>query len=1326
MTKIDVKDIELSDYGEVNKEITYDLTKISPVNDDKEEELTCTLTELFSTAEPLDYLLMILGTCGGLVTGVSIPYFNVLFGDMLDALNTEPDSFSERIGEISLSFVIVAVINLFSGLFQVMCWSTTGERQSQKLREKYVQAVLSMEIGWFDTIGAGELSTKVADLAGKVQDGLGRKSGDLIQYISQFISSLVVGIYLCWELTVVLLCSFPLIAFAGFYMITAVTDAQNNALGQYAAAGGLATESLGSIRTVTALNAQRDIISKYRVFLFDAMQVGIVKGFKVGLGNGGLFCACFLTYALGFWYGGKLVADGIEDGCVPNTEGHGCVTGGTILAVFFSVLMGSMALGQIAPPLTSFTGAKSACAHMFKVINRKPLIDGFSEDGLKPKEKTKGKINLKDVQFAYPSRPDINICNGYNLSIEPGQLVALVGSSGCGKSTIINLLLRFYDPQSGSISIDGNVISDLNVRWLRSQIGYVGQEPVLFSGSIADNIAYGLNVEASLDDDSVKEKSLKDIRVRVIEAAKLSNAHDFISSFPQGYDTDVGSNGVAMSGGQKQRIAIARALVNQPSILLLDEATSALDAASERIVQQSIDSLQQSKSQTTIVIAHRLSTIRNADKIAVVNEGVIAELGTHDDLLKKNGLYADLVRLQMSGHEDDNHSEKQSDVEESVEVLRKKSISLADKEDDLKKDEEELSKDESSELWWKMWGLMLKHPYWMLTGIAGACIFGAIFPLWGMLLAQTQNMFYYTNPDRIRRRALELAFVYVALAITSIVSSTLQYWGVAQVGERVSMRLRSDMFESLMRREISYFDKEENAIGTLTTKLSDDSRIVCKASGEALAKQLQAFFTLTIGMIIGFTASWKIAAVVLATFPVNIAASALQMQAIAGQQYDTENGDENNHGALISSAFTQMRTVSAFSMQTKVSSKYTDMTNIICHERSKKSIVAGFGFGGSQMSLFLTYALLFWYGSSLIEKDQITFEQMMTGILSLMLGALGLGAALADVGDQKAGLLASKRIFKSVEEGKLSPIDGLMTSGVRPTERSRGKIELKNVNFAYPSRPDAVVCKNYNLTINPGEVVALVGPSGSGKSTIMNLLLRFYDPLNGTIELDGRDINSLNVRWLRSQIGYVGQEPVLFSGNVSNNIKKGRANFEDAPLLTMDEAMLVSDTKNYKSFSSAISTTNKDDIESGVIDDDLADILIATKSSYAHDFITSFPQGYDTDVGEGSIMVSGGQKQRIAIARALVKQPSILLLDEATSALDANSEKMVQQSIDSLQQSKSQTTIVIAHRLSTIRNADKIAVIDKGEVVELGTHDDLLKKNGLYSNLWSKQAGVEN
>jgi ATP-binding cassette subfamily B (MDR/TAP) protein 1 len=281
--------------------------------------------------------------------------------------------------------------------------------------------------------------------------------------------------------------------------------------------------------------------------------------------------------------------------------------------------------------LSDIKGASNAAIRLFALFDRVPEIDSLSEKGGKL-ESIVGEIEVKDVVFSYPTAPDTLVCKGYSLSIAAGQTVALCGPSGSGKSTIINLIERFYDPSSGTISLDGVDIKTLNVKWLRSQLGLVSQEPVLFQGTVSQNIAYGASADTAASQDDI------------IEAAKMANAHEFITTnLGDGYNTDVGLKGGKLSGGQKQRVAIARAIVKRPKVLLLDEATSALDNESERIVQAALDEIMAKQKRTTIVIAHRLSTIRNADKIAVVSEGAILEEGTHDELLGMQGMYTKLI-----------------------------------------------------------------------------------------------------------------------------------------------------------------------------------------------------------------------------------------------------------------------------------------------------------------------------------------------------------------------------------------------------------------------------------------------------------------------------------------------------------------------------------------------------------------------------------------------------------------------------------------------------------------------------------------------------------
>jgi ATP-binding cassette subfamily B (MDR/TAP) protein 1 len=634
----------------------------------KREPFMITCHRVFSVADSRDVTLMVIGTIGALVTGVSGLVFLYFYGKSINAVFDDPNS----IDEIAIRVLITSIFTVTGGILQFSCWTMVGEILAKKLKVKFVKAILSQEIGWFDQCGRGELATIVADLSGKLKVGLGKKLGDFIENVTMITLAFAYGFYISYRLTSVMIITFVFFSSSCVYTVYTLSKAHKAILSQYASAGSVVTESLMAIRTVTALNSQCAFIEKYRKHLVSAMQIGIEVGFRVGTAMGTQNMLYFFAYSLGFWYGGDLVADSIENGCPDQADitrtNTSCITGGEVLSVFFAVTNASYAVGQLSPIMQDFANVRLAVTKMFEIIERVPMIDGFSSSGRTPSStEIKGRIEFKDVSFSYPSRPDVQIFKNLNLNIEHGQTVAIVGPSGVGKSTCMNMILRFYDPTSGQVLLDGFSTKDVNVRWLRAQIGYVGQEPILFAGSIADNILYGLDPlivkEAKDLMHSGDPNNLKDakrlVKSRVVAAAKLAYAHDFIVELPKGYDTNVGSSGTQMSGGQKQRIAIARALIKRPAVLLLDEATSALDNASEKVVQKSIDALHNQKDQTTIIIAHRLSTIRKADKIAVISrEGCISEEGTHKQLKALNGVYAELVRSQLSLNKDDTGNEK--------------------------------------------------------------------------------------------------------------------------------------------------------------------------------------------------------------------------------------------------------------------------------------------------------------------------------------------------------------------------------------------------------------------------------------------------------------------------------------------------------------------------------------------------------------------------------------------------------------------------------------------------------------------------------------------
>lgn len=492
----------------------------------------------------------------------------------------------------------------------------------------------------------------------KMKEGLNEKIAIFVFLIMSFVIAIVASFIYGWELTLVVLASCPLIIISTALVAKIQSSLTEKELKAYSGAGSVAEEVLSGIRTVFAFSGERKEQDRFAQLLVPAENMGVKKGLYSGIGTGSMWFIIYVCYAIAMWYGVKLIlAERFEE------DRH--YTPAVLVIILFGVIMGAQNLGFSSPHLESFATARGAAQSIFSTIDRKSNIDPLETKGSRP-EKVIGNIEFENIYFRYPARSDVEVLKGLSLSIKTGQTVAFVGPSGCGKSTAMQLMQRFYDPLSGCVKLDGRDLRHLNVGWLRSQIGVVGQEPVLFATTIEENIRYGK-----------KDSTMADIE----KAARIANCHDFIMKLPHGYKTMVGERGAQMSGGQKQRIAIARALVRDPKILLLDEATSALDPTSERRVQDALEVA--SKGRTTLVVSHRLSTITNADNIVFVKDGVVAEQGTHNELMAKGGLYYQLVKIsQRNEHEDEPLSKSHKKVNKHLNLRDETDADDTDDDDD--------------------------------------------------------------------------------------------------------------------------------------------------------------------------------------------------------------------------------------------------------------------------------------------------------------------------------------------------------------------------------------------------------------------------------------------------------------------------------------------------------------------------------------------------------------------------------------------------------------------------------------------------------------------
>ncbi len=948
--------------------------------------------------------------------------------------------------------------------------------------------------------------------------------------------------------------------------------------------------------------------------------------------------ALYFAMAGILWYGGRLVITGE-------------MTQGQMAEFLLYVVMFNMPMRMLGWLTQLYSRAMSSGQRVFEVLDAETEV--AEKPGAVDLDGVKGAVGFEKVSFSYDAQQPA--LAQISFDVKPGQVVALVGASGSGKSTIANLIPRFYDVSSGYISIDGKDIRDLTLESLRRNVGIVHQDTFLFSATIRENISYG-KPGATLDE--------------IKKAAKIAQLHDFVMSLPEGYDTWVGERGITLSGGQKQRLAIARTLLLNPRIIIMDDATSSVDMETEHQIRQVLNSLLKGK--TTFIIAQRLRSVQMANLILVLENGRIVERGTHQELIRRGGYYNRLYNLQFQYQE----GWQAPAEEETVAAEMEEPISLPVAEAQpiplLGRRHTKSSLSDSDDIVYgkpydsRVVGRMAKY----FTAHKVAVILTILTTLFytGTIVASPYLVGLAINNYIVAGDMSGLNFA-ILLFIGNALFNLVAFWGQiraeAVIGQGILLRLRRQVFSHLQRLSISFFD--HNEAGRIMSRAQDDVGEVGDFLDSGAFWVVGEIISLIAIVVVMLTMNLNLALIALVVVPFDFV-FIYYWQKKQRQSFIFARQKLSAVNASLQENITGIRLIQSLSRE-KINSEHFDQVNKENLQANLKAArYATVGMPVLETFVSIATALVIVFGGLSVLNGTLLVGTLVAFTLYIQEFFDPLRTMTMEYTQLQRAMASAARIFEFAD---VKPEVTDSTTALKPL-RLEGRISFENVSFRYETGPQVLYDINFNVL--PGETTALVGPTGAGKSTMVSLLARFYDATRGKILVDGYDVRDLDQVAYRSHLGLVLQDPFLFSGTIADNIRYGNAAAKES------------------------------------------DIIKAAKIVGAHDFTMKLEKGYDTWLQERGQNLSMGQRQLISFARALLANPSILLLDEATANMDSYSEQVLQEALKKLL--KGRTAIVIAHRLSTIKNADRIAVIDGGRIVEEGKHDDLLAHGGLYARLY--------
>ncbi|GMG32372.1 unnamed protein product [Aspergillus oryzae var. brunneus] len=994
-------------------------------------------------------------------------------------------------------------------------------------------------MAYFDVVGTGELTSQIDKDMKLIQTGISQKLGNIISGVSGFIVAIIcafiqnprfASIMISQPVAMILL-----VGLMGFWL--SVT--QQRGLPHSVKLENLAQDVLNAMRSVIAYRSQERYARKYHNTLLQPAALDFRERLIFGVIVAGSFTILHWANGLGvrmvllfsnlinnynqFWQADRLFRQGY------------CTVSEALSILYATVVAGGM-LCQALPYVVDVTKASQAANRVFSVIERVSPINSMADTG-RIYGPVRGEICFDDVEFAYPSRPERTILRDISFTVPAGHTVALVGLSGSGKSTIFGLLTRLYNSIDGGIMLDNEPIEEMNIAWLRSQIGYVSQDVNLFRTSIHENIAHGLPKHT--------------IEVCLPVSSRFSSsqfAHTRVDT----------SNGSSLSGGQRQRLAIARAIVSQPSILLLDEATSALDSQGEKEIQEALSKAAYGR--TTMIIAHRLSTVQNADAIIVMKDGQILNHGTHSELMVTSALYRDLVEQQALRQ--NNAVGHSLSLAKSIET---KSSNITVNHDTPKRPQDAPGLSPSPESSIKQVWLLNKPelPY-VIAGIIFSALAGMTYPVQAIFFGNGIISIISPGASTGGHSVHFWARLYLIHGIVVFIVYSVRGYCFAVSASQLHLRARSHLFRALLLKKLAFFEDKDHSAGAMVSFLSSGTPKITGVSGTSLGLAVESIVMLTTGITVGCIFGWKLGVAAMAIVPLVAMSSFLQCYIEAQVQKHVKR--ETNAVAIAHEAFSAIKTVTTLNLQTNIIESF--------HRESHQDKKSGYWVISAALHActtslrILSISFVFWYGGTrLIATGEYTIQQFFICFAATVWGsqsAATLFAHAPDIAGAHAAAARLAELLRPDDSPSQFPVKSQKDSSTSTlVPNTMEDLAMQQISFRYPTRPSQLTLNDITFNARSGSFIALVGATGSGKSSVVNLIERFYAAESGQITLGHNSIERYDLNHYRGYFALVDQNPSLIGEDLRECLQSDERVVLDEEILIALEDVGLADFVSY-------------------------------------------------------------------------------------------------------------------------------------------------------------------